>query len=445
MKKRKGFYEKANQAIRVNSGLLLFLLAAHFVLVSNVLYLAVLDKSILPKEFQGNVFDSLFKALHAFSYAVFLIFCSKNTTSQNYASRATKGILIGVLTSLLLLLLSFSSQTHAGGNNLLQSLFYFVALILGGFGDALATPALIGIIASTGNEKGPKYMGYFWASVSIANIYVPFLAIGFQSLMSQNSSYRTLPFAFDTFISLLALITFPIAYSQFKRSHTINSMDIKEKKIADPLTFPKIFNSLKSNGFVMACVLILAANQFALNSVRTASQDFPKPWRQLGIMGSSIMFTAASYFIAKYWKYESQNTARTRVWVLISIVVLIVVGTCVFVLQPLPAIGAATMLFFGPFSAMLHTGVNVQYTQYAIEQNSGNLASQLGIFSSFYRFIGSIGYLVAALIAFSQTLTKLPKEFFIFTINGFPIIVSAIIFAILTKNKNREKPHVSRI
>jgi MFS family permease len=432
----------SNENGGTNMGINLFVFSAHFVLVSNILYLVVLHKDILPEALKGEITGPLVRAIHSFAYAVFLAFCSQSTTPKNHFTRAKKGIKIGIAASFALVILSSLSpsafQANSPMNGILLAL-YFTALIAGGFGDALATPALLGIIASTGEEKGPKYVGYFWTSVSTSYVYIPLLAGWFTSLPRKNPALRIIPFSFDFFLSLLAFILLSMAYNRVKRMEQSVEQPGSETVPGEPVSISDLFRTLKSCKFILASVLILAANQFAFNSLKTASQEFNGSCKHLGMAGNSLMFAVASYLVSRWWSKEKNTQENTRTWVLVSLMMILIVGFSVIMLKSSPEIGAVVMLIFGPFSAILHTGVNIYYAQVAIEQETANLGARLGMFASLYRFLGSVGYLVTTLIVFIHHIGKFPEAylpFIAFVVNGLPILMVMIFFASITRGKD---------
>jgi MFS family permease len=426
-------------------GFLLFLSSAHFVLVSNVLYLVVFDRGILPDALLTGINRPLLKAAHAFTYAVFLFFCSQNTNPKNQYSRALTGMYIGAASTLALVILSmlpFSIFHSPGPLKEVILVLYFTALICGGYGDAVATPALLGIIASADDKNGPKYVGYFYSSVSISCIYIPLLATWVQPFIRLNPDYRSIPFIFDLLLSILALILFPYAYKCMEKSPAVFPGNAAIEKLKPSIRLPDLWAAMKSHQLVLACVLILAANQFAYNSLKTASQELAAPWKYLGFAGNAVLFCTASYLVTRKWNKNKITGQNTRPLVLISLGIILIVGLSVIILKRLPGLGAGMMLLFGPFSAILYTGINIYYAQYALTLGPGNIGACLGIFSALYRFFGSIGYLVTGLIVILMDMFDSPQEklpVFAFIVNGLPMIIIMVYFAAVSKNKKHKK------
>ena len=426
---------------RENNGLLLYLFSAHFIMLSNILYLVVLHKSVLPIALQGPVTSPLIRAAHSFAYAIFLAFCSQGTNPQNSFSRTKKGIQIGVAGAFVLVILSTISSSISSigviGEYILPLLF-FCALIFGAYGDAMATPALLGIIASTGEKKGPKYVGYFWISISFSYIYAPLLANHFLSLIKQDQFFRIFPFAFDLLLSLSALVIFPVAFSRLEKAKPPiqpPKARTSNKKAVASTVFTDLFKILISENPLRICVLILAANQFAFNSLKTASQELSRPWNHLGLTGNAIMFFITSLLVAMWWKKSKNTEEKTRTIVLTSLWMILAVGFLVIVLNKSPTTGAGIMLLFGPFSAILYTGINIYYTQFLILKGESKLGARLGMFSSLYRFFGSIGYLVTALISMVHVhiASQLPEPILAFLINSLPVMLVILYFTRATK------------
>jgi hypothetical protein len=393
---------------------------------------------MLPSELNGDVMKSFIRAIHAFAYAVFLAFCSFSTTRENQISRAKIGTLIGILTSFSLVLLSVLPKIFLGAEPLKQGLFtilFFIALAVGGLGDAIATPALLGILGSASGPKGHQYIGYFGVSISAAYIYVPILCFWIIPLADRNGFFRAIPFALDCVLSILALALLSISTKQISISgehspiKTTSSVYTSSK--SNPLV--ELIGTLKSNYFILICVLILAVNQFAFNSLKTASQELKFPWGHIWLVANAILFSIASFIISRWWDKNRVTNEGTRHLVLTALVIILISGIIVILLKDAPAFAAVAGLMFGPFSALLYTGINIYYAEYIIGKGEKNIGSNLGLFSSLYRFLGSFGYLVIALSEYLQHINKIKSiKFLLLLINGVPIFVVILLFLFMS-------------